>query len=285
MATVFGRKQGLQFPARLAHLGAPVARSSSWHDKAGLQQLAIIESIRRFLGDDRGGERGVHVQSALDTIGRLAGFAAQWVVWQRATGVDDPCVDAASDADRELTIAAVLGRPHRYAPHVTAYIVPAPIPRIALHGTFECLWSIMGEAVTAAGGRPIAIAQVQELFVRARTAGGSGDIRAAAASGLTVDYALCHWPAVKCLLNGLDEIEGTTPVVAPMAPIYWPLALAEVARHMIESVSSLLDPAVAMRIVLEGAVPASMIDPKHVPATIDAAEQLAFRHKAAVGHA
>jgi hypothetical protein len=275
MGAVFGRKSQLVVPGRSGVGDAGRARHpTSWSDKAGPQHRSIAERIGQFICDTHSDERGLHVPSALGSIGRLVGFAAQYVVWKKATGSIDPCAEACTALERELAVALVLGRPHAFAAQVEAYLVPAADHRLAPHGSTECLLSIAGEAVTAAGRRPMAAEAVHEIIDAVRlqssqaavvtTTGVHGD-----------DFSLCQWPLVKNLLEGFEDVDGSRRACAPLAPVYWPLLLAEVAARMIGEAGGVLDSAVALRLVMEAAVPASMLNPKDLPATVEAAHALA----------
>lgn len=273
MAAVFGKK-ALHAVPRKSTRGPARRHTAGWLAKAGPQHRAISDRVHRFICDTHGDDQGLHLHSALGSIGRLSGFAAQYVVWQKATGSIDPCAEQCTALERELTVALMLGRPHQFARQVEAYLVPAADARLAPHGTTDCLLSIAGEAVTAAGGQPMTTDEALEIIAIAQANGGDGT--AATVTGVHPDdFSLCQWPLVKNLLAGLDEADAASRACPAVAPVHWPLLLAEVAARLIAQARTAHDPAVALRLVVEAAVPASLINPKHVPATIEAAHALA----------
>ncbi len=182
-------------------------------------------------------EKGVHVESLLCALGALAGYSCQASLRAQA---------AAKGLPETAWLTTVATRDGR------EYFFGDPMNR-ALATDQYSLWSLAGGAAQYAGAK--ALPDLKEII--AHTASAVGD----AAFGiprLPAGHAVGDIP--------INYLKGIWPLLLPTVklfcpnPVEWPVLFACAAHEAIETAKGAIDPALAVKIVMESAVPMSKVD-------------------------
>jgi hypothetical protein len=131
----------------------------------------------------------------------------------------------------------------------------------------------LSAAVIECGEQPLDMDAIGEIFGHTASAVGGpqfGQPRfpEGHATAIAPRQALnSAWPIAKSILSREDA-----PLFSGQSlwPGYWPTVLALVAQKCIIYAKDVLDPALAMRIVYEAAIPMSKVDPRTVPQELPA---------------
>jgi hypothetical protein len=241
-----------------------------WDPNHAIIPNLTIGSVGHSLLNWLTGERGVHAETLLVSTGALAGFAAQNAAFRSIGPPGTPITN------RAIVIAEAGGEQYYFGDRINGYLVRQS-------GEYAYpLWGFIAAAALEAGMADKDMPDVRELFAHAAKTIGTPDFGIPRApkehpTHLTPRKALeTFWPRTKELLSNADgvlvkglsglesEPEGRTSV--PEA--HWPLVMALVARGFILKTKDILEPRLALTLVMESAIAMSKIDPKTIPQTI-----------------
>jgi hypothetical protein len=227
---------------------------------ANLTIGSLRDSILKWLT----GDRGVHAETLMVTIGALAGFAAQNAAL-RSLGPPGTPVPKGG-----LGTAEAGGETYYFGDRINCYLV-----RQAGESQYP-LWGYIAAAALEAGMAQHAMPDEREMFAHvARTIGtpNFGIPRAPKdhPSHLTPRMALeGFWPSTKALLSNADDVLLRGLKSLPLhgmsvAEEHWPLVTGLVARQFILMAKDTLDPRISLCLVMESAIAMSKVDPKAIP--------------------
>jgi hypothetical protein len=222
-------------------------------------------------------ERGVHAETALVSIGAIAGFAAQYAVQERIKNRDFPGADKGMPgedlgrflAERKLVVpmrANATGEIYYFGDLVNGYMVQEATTVDAP------LYGLLGSAAMEVGVKGEEFPDVEAMFARAaRTAGTPDYGMLRPPKSLDPHYSPrqaldLFWPRVKYIFertDGQGVVEGAKG--RNVKPEYWPLATALVARQFLLMAEDLIDPRVSFALIMESAIVMSKVDPAKVP--------------------
>jgi hypothetical protein len=182
-------------------------------------------------------EKGVHIESLLCSLGALAGYSCQATVRAQAKA-------RSRDETSYLTIVRTEdGKRYFFGDQINLLLIESKYS----------VWSIAAAGAQQAGGTDLP--NVAEIVQHTATVLGSdafGRLRVPenhAGGDLPVNYARALWPKLQ-------------PLIAKFCPdpMQWPVLLALSAQEAIVAGKSALDPNLALRIVMEAAIPVSKVD-------------------------
>lgn len=233
-STMAPRAQSESNPAEQALLRLIAERGKS--DPLIGAKLGSKEVTQRLLSAMTG-ERGVHIESLLTALGALAGYACQAGVRAQAT--------ARGMSETALLVEATTadGKKYYFGDHLNSLLAESQYS----------VWSLAAGAALQAGCSTLL--NVEELFKHASETVGLASFgvpRAPAehvAHELPVSYVRSLWPAM------LPTIQKFCP-----DPEQWPVLLGLCAQEAIAAGRAVIDPCIALRLVMESAVPMSKID-------------------------
>lgn len=184
------------------------------------------------------GERGVHIETLLGALAALAGYACQ-------AGVHAQRSDARWPDPEPLTVVeSVDGRQFFFGNAINA----------AMAENEHSVWSLAADAAQHAGAGADGFPDLAELF------------RHVAGSVGTPEFGVPRVPAEHC--PGLTPLECLETMWAPLLPIVtlfcpdprqWHVLYALAVQEAIGTGKQVLDPATALRLVMECAVPMSKV--------------------------
>ena len=200
----------------------------------------IADWLMRELKD----QRGIHCETLLTVIGALAGYAAQQALWE---GMVKPGKLAIAQAFKVMETPS--GATYFFGDTLDSLLVSMEPKHISV-------WKIVAGGVLAAGGEHLP--NVNELLRHsAATAGTSAfglprlpdDHLPSILPRAAVER---FWPGARLLLSLSD-------------PLQWPLLMAHAAQKLMLAMKGSIAPDLAVKIVMEAAVPMSRVDPATVP--------------------
>jgi hypothetical protein len=215
------------------------------------------------------GERGVHAETLMVSVGALAGFAAQNAAFRSIGPPGTPVPNG------EIMMAEAGGERYFFGDRINGYLVRQT-------GEYAYpLWGYIAAAALEAGMPEKDMPDVREMFANAAKTIGTpafGIPRAPKEhpSHLTPRQALeAFWPRTRELLSnadgvlvkGLSGLESAPEGRTSVPEAHWPLVIALAARGFILKAKGTLDPRLALSLVMESAVTMSKVDPKTVPQT------------------
>lgn len=218
-------------------------------------------------------EGRVHAETLLVAIGAIAGFAAQSAALARVRKADIPkpnkpvrSVQEFTDYLREsglfLIATTKSGEKFYFGDLINGYLVPQAT-------STHPLSSFVDAAALAAGLKPSDIPDYREMFAHAARTVGSPEfahlrVEQEHQPQIAVRQALdIFWPRAKFLLEKKD---GPGPANGHnVAPEDWPRVTSTVANQLIAKTKDVLEPQIAVRLVMESAIAMSKIDPETVP--------------------
>jgi hypothetical protein len=189
-------------------------------------------------------------------VGAVAGFAAQNAVWQtvNAPGMrlpPDGLVTVTAGSEKfyfgDLINGQLIGdasQPYR-------------------------LWNVVVAAAVEAGMPPANVPDLDDIFRHVASTVGKPEfgiprVPEAISPHYTPRQALDRfWPHVKFILTRTDQpgpARGQS-----VAPEHWPIVLALAARQFVPMTKSVLEPRLAVQLIMESAIAMSKVDPKTVP--------------------
>ena len=201
-------------------------------------------------------ERGIHAETLMVVIGAVTGFAAQNVVWQM---VNEPGMRLPPDG---LVTATVGSEKFYFGDLINGQLVGDA-------GHPYRLWNVVVAAAAEAGMPPSERPDLGDIFRHVASTVGKPEFGIPRVpKGNSPHYmprqALDRfWPHVKFILTRTDRsgpARGQSVV-----PEHWPIVLSLVARQFVQIKKSVLDPRLAVQLIMELAIAMSKVDPKTVP--------------------
>jgi hypothetical protein len=238
-----------------------------WDPNDAIIPNLTIGSVRESLLKWLTGERGVHAETLMASVGALAGFAAQ----NAAFGSFGPPGTAKSNG---VIITVEAGGEHYYfGDRINGYLVQQS-------GEYAYpLWGFIAAAALQAGMSEKDMPDVGKMFAHVTETIGTPDFGIPRAPKehpihLTPRKALeAFWPRTKILLRnadgvlvkGLSGLEQSPEARTSVPEAHWPLVIGLAARGFIIMAKETLDPRIAISLVMESAIAMSKIDPKTIP--------------------
>jgi hypothetical protein len=200
----------------------------------------IADWLMRELKD----QRGIHCETLLTVIGALAGYAAQQALWE---GMVKPGKLAIAQAFRVVETPS--GATYFFGDTLDSLL-------ISMEPKHVSVWKIVAGGVLATGGEHLP--NVNDLLRHSAATAGTS---AFGLPRLPDDHLPSilpraalerFWPDARMLL-ALSE------------PLQWPLLMAHAAQKLMLAMKGSIAPDLAVKIVMEAAVPMSRVDPTTVP--------------------
>jgi hypothetical protein len=248
---------------------------SLWGPEGDAVARFAANNVEAYLFDDLNGPRGIHAETLLATIGALAGFSAQYAIWQTVvkTGQLPEHGGLNKEAGAFVVAETEGGEKFYFGDLLNSFLVPQEGDNARFGPDGErTLWAAVAGAVAKCRRKPMSRDEIGEVFKNAAATSGSalfGQPRLPRRHQPHMEprSALNRaWPKVKLILGRCDAPQA---VGVPLPPDRWPTVVALVAAHLILLAKDTLDPALAMRIIFEAAIPMSKVDPRTVPGGVD----------------
>jgi hypothetical protein len=221
---------------------APIQQAGQQAVLAGLGDTPtrIADWLMRTLKD----ERGIHCETLLTVIGALAGYAAQQALWE---GMVKPGKLAIAQAFKVVETPS--GATYFFGDTLDSLLVSMEPKHISI-------WKIVAGSALSAGGEHLP--SVPDLLRHcAATAGTS----AFGLPRLPDD----HLPSI-LPRNALERFWPDARMLLTLSePLQWPLLMAHAAQKLMQAMKGSIAPDLAVKIVMEAAVPMSRVDPTTVP--------------------
>ena len=200
----------------------------------------IADWLMRELKD----QRGVHCETMLTVVGALAGFAAQQALWE---GMVKPGKLAISQAFQ--VVDTLSGATYFFGDPLDTILVSMEPKQLSI-------WKIVAGGTLAQGGEHLP--DIGNL------------LRHCAASAGTAQFGLPrlpdgHLPAILPRAALERFWPGARLLLGLAEPVTWPLHMAYAAQKLMQAMKGSIAPDLAVRIVMEAAVPMSRVDPTTVP--------------------
>ena len=200
----------------------------------------IADWLMRELRD----ERGIHCETLLTAIGALAGYAAQQALWE---GMVKPGKLAIAQAFKVMETPS--GATYFFGDTLDTIL-------ISMEPKHVSIWKIVAGGVLTTGGEHLP--NVNDL------------LRHSAATAGTSAFGLPrlpddHLPSILPRAAVERFWPGVRLLLALSEPLQWPLLMAHAAQKLILAMKGSIAPDLAVKIVMEAAVPMSRVDPTTVP--------------------
>jgi hypothetical protein len=241
-------------PAASNDAGAP-GKPAPASDGGGWSSTVQMSPAQQALGDvptriadwlmrELKDERGIHCETLLTAIGALAGYAAQQALWE---GMVKPGKLAISEAFKVVETPS--GATYFFGDTLDTILVSVEPKHVSV-------WKIVAGGAISGGGDHLP--SVPDLLRHcAATAGTSAfglprlpdDHLPSILPRAAVER---FWPGARLLLTLSD-------------PLQWPLMMAHAAQKLMLAMKGSIAPDLAVKIVMEAAVPMSRVDPATVP--------------------
>jgi len=200
----------------------------------------IADWLMRELKDGR----GVHCETMLTAVGALAGYAAQQSLWE---GMVKPGKLAISQAFKVVE-----------TPSGGSYFFGNPLDAIlaSVEPKHQSIWKIVAGGALSGGGEHLP--DIGNLFRHCEATAGTSQFGLPRLPddhlpGMLPREALERfWPGARLLL-------------ALAEPLTWPVHMAHAAQKLMLAMKGSIAPDLAVKIVMEAAVPMSRVDPMTVP--------------------
>jgi hypothetical protein len=226
---------------------------------------SVRDSILKWLT----GERGVHAETLMVSVGALAGASAQNAAFRSIGPPGTPIPNGA------IVMAEAGGERYYFGDRINGYLV-------VQSGEYAYpLWGFIAAAARQAGMPENDTPDVREMFAHVSKTIGKPDFGMPRTPAehpyhLTPRQTLeAFWPRTKLLLSNADGVLvggltgfETAPEARTSVPeAHWPLIMALVARQFIVMAKGTLDPRRALSLVMESAIMMSKVDPETIPQT------------------
>ena len=199
-------------------------------------KLGAKEVFDRLI-DGMKNEKGVHLESLLCALGALAGYSCQANLRAQALAKGMPETAAFQ------TVGTKDGK---------QYFFGDPLNE-ALAGSQHSVWGLAGGAAQHAGAKELP--DLNEIFQYTATVIGGDQFGIPRvpenhrASDTPINYLKAIWP----------RLFPTVKLFCPN-PVDWPILYGLAVQEAIDAGKSAIDPALALRIVMESAIPMSKVD-------------------------
>ena len=200
----------------------------------------IADWLMRELKD----QRGIHCETILTVIGALAGYSAQQALWE---GMVKPGKLAITQAFKVVETNG--GATFFFGEALDSLLASVEPKHLSI-------WKIVaGSALTGGGDH---LPDLDNL------------LRHCAATVGTSSFGLPrlpddHLPSIMPRTALEEYWPGARLLLALAEPLHWPLHMANAAQKLIQAMKGSIAQDLAVRIVMEAAVPMSRIDPATVP--------------------
>jgi hypothetical protein len=200
----------------------------------------IADWLMRELKDNR----GIHCETILTVAGALTGYAAQQALWE---GMVKPGKLAITEAFK--VVEAPSGETFFFGDTLNGILA-------SMEPKNPSIWKIVAGGTLAAGGEHLP--EIGNLFRHCEATAGTSQFGLPRLPddhlpGMLPRAALDRfWPGARLLLALAD-------------PLSWPLHMAHAAQKLMLAMKGSIAPDLAVRIVMEAAVPMSRVDPTTVP--------------------
>lgn len=200
----------------------------------------IADWLMRELKD----QRGIHCETILTVAGALAGFSAQQALWE---GMVKPGKLAITEAF--TVIETPSGAAYFFGDMLDALLASMEPKHLSI-------WKIVAGSTLASGGD-----HLPDMGNLLRHCAATVGTSAFGLPRLPDDHLPSimprgalerFWPGARLLL-GLAE------------PLHWPIHMAHAAHKLMQAMKGAIAPDLAVRVVMEAAVPMSRVDPATVP--------------------
>ena len=231
--------------------GAPAApsigTSGSWSNASTPAQAGLGDTPTRiadWLMRELKDQRGIHCETLLTVVGALAGYAAQQALWE---GMVKPGKLAIAQAFKVVETPS--GATYFFGDTLDSLLVSMEPKHVSV-------WKIVAGSALSGGGEHLP--NMNDLLRHcAATAGTSAfglprlpdDHLPSILPRAAVER---FWPGARLLLSLAD-------------PLQWPLLMAHAAQKLMLAMKGSIAPDLAVKIVMEAAVPMSRVDPTTVP--------------------
>lgn len=261
MAASFGKRKPsaalvLQAKSPIAVMPAYAAHMMPWRSsELDAAACVAIDRIRNLL-IDAVACHGAHAGTLLAATGAIAGFAAQFAVWENIIR------PGKGRLQRELQVMSngKDGQRYFYGPATYGFLVPR-------ENGGPSLYEILVDGAVRAGARRQDMPEVLKIIERVAKAFDSGvdfgnpetphEHRPVIAPRLMLERL---WPEAKSILC---ESKGLHVDRIPVE--HWTLVLGLVAQQIIQLMRGVIAPHLAVSMLTETALAMSMVDPKTVP--------------------
>ena len=187
----------------------------------------VADWLMRELKD----QRGVHCETMLTVVGALAGYAAQQALWE---GMVKPGKLAISQAFK--VIEAPSGETFFFGDALDTILASVEPKHLSI-------WKIVAGSALTGGGEHLP--DIPNLLRHCEATAG------------TSQFGLPRLPD--------DHLPSILPRLALAEPLTWPLHMANAAQKLMLAMKGSIAPDLAVKIVMEAAVPMSRVDPTTVP--------------------
>jgi hypothetical protein len=200
----------------------------------------VADWLMRELKD----QRGVHCETMLTAIGALAGYAAQQALWE---GMVKPGKLAIREAFKVVETPS--GATYFFGDALDAIIASVEPKHLSI-------WKIVAGNVLAGGGEHLP--EMGNLFRHCEATAGTAQF---GLPRLPDDHLPSMLPRA-----ALERFwPGARLFLALAEPLTWPLHMAHAAQKLMLAMKGSIAPDLAVKIVMEAAVPMSRVDPTTVP--------------------
>jgi hypothetical protein len=231
----------------------------------------VIISLTNYIISDLKGPRGVHTETMMTMIGALAGFSAQYAIWEtivKPGKLPEHGDGAAFNNGAFVVVKTETAETFYFGDLLNSYLVPTSGELAAFGPEPYTLWAILAAGVKRCGKNPLQSDQFTEIFRHAASNVGTPQFGRMALpnghqSSMTPQNALNRaWPHARAILARTDipECSGEGLPVR-----YWPPVIALTAQGLLEQAKNALDPNLSMLIAMAAAIPMSKVDPTTVP--------------------
>lgn len=199
-------------------------------------KLGAKEMFQRLLNGMKN-EKGVHIESLLCALGALAGYSCQASLRAQALAKGMPETAAFQ------TVGTKDGK---------HYFFGDPLNN-ALAGSQHSVWGLAGGAAQHAGARELP--DLNEIFQHTSSALGGDQFGIPRvpenhrASDTPINYLKAMWPT----------FFPTVKLFCPN-PVDWPILYGLAIQEAIDAGKNAIDPTLALKIVMESAIPMSKVD-------------------------
>jgi len=228
--------------------GAATLGSGSWTGGASATSGPALGDIPTRIADwlmrEIKDQRGIHCETMLTAIGALTGYAAQQALWEAMV---KPGKLAISEAFKVVETPS--GAMYFFGDGIDTLLA-------SMEPKQQSVWKIVAGGTLAAGGEHLP--DIGNLFRHCEATAGTAQFGLPRLPddhlpGILPRAALERfWPGARLLL-------------ALAEPLTWPLHMAHAAQKMMLAMKGSIAPDLAVKIVMEAAVPMSRVDPTTVP--------------------
>lgn len=200
----------------------------------------IADWLMRELKD----QRGIHCETILTVVGALAGYAAQQALWE---GMVKPGKLAITQA---FTVVETNSGATYFFGDALDTIIASMEPK------HLSIWKIVAGGALAGGGD-----HLPDMGNLLRHCAATAGTSAFGLPRLPDD----HLPSILPRAALERFWPGARLLLALAEPLHWPLHMANAAQKLMQAMKGSIAPDLAVRIIMEAAVPMSRVDPTTVP--------------------